>query len=616
MSFDFGKAVDGDGDGGGGGSIHRNISATSLSTTGHSRFHTIRMSRDDLDDESDSSQDPLNASSASSSSVTTGGGDYCCGAGTTKTSSTVTPSYMKSHSTHWTEFHLLFSKDADEELIKSHVHELSNIRFPLVWHPPPAALSANADTNNGSNNNKSSSSHSVSTSSAVVNSTSRKIASLFSDGGGGAVSTTTTSSSEPSHTNDNNNNKSNTCTPTPIAVHASFEVGAHLEHLVVQPKFTWTPVVQPNLTNNNEHGTNNNRINRRELLLSESAPPQIELLSIIRVNKPPRLDRKNYPYARLDRVCCITTNDPNYPNLVLECPSEQERDWLVFSIKLIVARLASIIITRDEDMLHEFFSPYSALMQLDGEDDSEVLDDQKDKGVSDGDGGDGGRRYEEVVEATKGGDRYDVIVTASSSSDNNNKRDREEVSTPRSSTAATFTSTTTAASGASTREEDNTTTRVVIVDDNDEVDYVFTDCNDNNNNIVNVVAVQEDKFDEDDMIDAIVEEAVEEDIDDGNDEEIEAEESDKPEDDDDDVIIGVDDIPFITEQDRDHYASCHHYHDRAHPSSPHGSTSQRSMSKTESPLRYTTTATANGTTTTTTATPAPHADGVIRTFSF
>jgi hypothetical protein len=164
--------------------------------------------------------------------------------------------------------------------------------------------------------------------------------------------------------------------------------------MVVQPKFSWTPVVQPNLSNNTTNNRNNNNRRRRELLLSGSAPPQVELLSIIRVNKPTRLDRNMYPYARLDRVCCITTNDTNYPNIVLECPSEKERDWLVFILKLIVARLASIIITRDEDMLHEFFSPYSALMQLEEEDD---IDNHEIDHDHDG-GPDGHHCYEEEVD--------------------------------------------------------------------------------------------------------------------------------------------------------------------------------------------------------------------------
>jgi len=87
-------------------------------------------------------------------------------------------------------------------------------------------------------------------------------------------------------------------------------------------------------------------------------------LSIIRVNKAcayQRWDRNHYTYARLNCTCVVSTNNTNHSTIVLEARSSQERDWLVFSLKLIVAWLASIIITMDEDMLHEFFSPYSAL---------------------------------------------------------------------------------------------------------------------------------------------------------------------------------------------------------------------------------------------------------------
>ena len=166
-----------------------------------------------------------------------------------------------------------------------------------------------------------------------------------------------------------------TMTPVPMSCHGVFEVGAHLEHMVVQPKFTWSPVLQPNLDDD------------RKILLSGSQPHSVELLSIIRVNTPspsqrPPLhgsgwDRSLYPYCRLDRTVCITTNDLAHPYLVFEARSQKERDWLVVALKLIVARLASIIIVRDEDMLLEFFSPYSALLQLE-EDDHDVHDEADD----------------------------------------------------------------------------------------------------------------------------------------------------------------------------------------------------------------------------------------------
>lgn len=148
-----------------------------------------------------------------------------------------------------------------------------------------------------------------------------------------------------------------------MAVQGAFEVGAHLETTVVQPKFTWSPILQPSMHD------------RRKLVLSESAPNSVELLSIIRVNKPMFLDRVRYPFCRLDRAICITTNDLIHPFVVLEASSPSERDRLVVALKLIVARLASIIIVRNEEMLLEFFSPYSALLQLEDEEDDEDDDD-------------------------------------------------------------------------------------------------------------------------------------------------------------------------------------------------------------------------------------------------
>lgn len=327
---------------------HRRVtSMTSLSTTGHSRFHTIRISPEQVQEGSDSSE----ASSDGFSSIS----------GSTALNPTQKsrrqkrqhehhplPSYFKSFPTHWTEFQLLFSRNVDEDSVKSHVHELSNVRFPLVWHPSALSSTKASESKKGKCNGKTSAA--TAGASDIHCPTSVKIASLSSNANEKQSSETKPGSAKS--------------TQFPINVQGAFEVGAHLDHMVVQPKFTWTPAAQPHRISEDPDA------NHRELFLSGSAPPQVELLSIIRVNKATgkQLDRNLYPYARRDRTCIVTTNDANHPTIVLEARSTQERDWLVFSLKLIVARLASIIITRDEDMLHEFFSPYSALMQLEEED--------------------------------------------------------------------------------------------------------------------------------------------------------------------------------------------------------------------------------------------------------
>eukprot|EP00535_Pseudo-nitzschia_heimii_P004323 CAMPEP_0197194382 /NCGR_PEP_ID=MMETSP1423-20130617/29144_1 /TAXON_ID=476441 /ORGANISM="Pseudo-nitzschia heimii, Strain UNC1101" /LENGTH=1018 /DNA_ID=CAMNT_0042647799 /DNA_START=339 /DNA_END=3395 /DNA_ORIENTATION=+ len=319
----------------------RELSLTSSSTTGHSRFCTIRRSSDQLQEESVSSE----SSSAGFSSLSESTRLQKAQSSGWKQQKHMIPSYFKSHPTHWTEFQLLFSRNVDEDSVKGHVHELSNVRFPLIWHPTTVSTQSSLKT-------KAEAKATAANTGNIYCPTSVKIASLFSN-----------SSSSMSSKTKTTNRKG---TPIPIGVHGTFEVGSHLEHMVVQPKFTWTPQAQPHRIEGEANA------NHHELFLNGSAPPQIELLSIIRVIKatPTQLDRKLYPYARCDKTCVVYTNDTNYPTIVLEARTTQERDWLVFSLKLIVARLASIIITRDEDMLHEFFSPYSALMQLEEEEES------------------------------------------------------------------------------------------------------------------------------------------------------------------------------------------------------------------------------------------------------
>jgi hypothetical protein len=135
-------------------------------------------------------------------------------------------------------------------------------------------------------------------------------------------------------------------TAHPISVVLHFEVGAHLDNNVVQPKLIWSPNNEPDLKN-------------RKVRVSCAEPESLELLSIIRVKKLSLADRKLYPFARLNSACCITATD--HKQYVFEADSTERRDWLMDSIKLVVARLASIIIVRDEEMLVDFFSPFSGL---------------------------------------------------------------------------------------------------------------------------------------------------------------------------------------------------------------------------------------------------------------
>jgi hypothetical protein len=141
---------------------------------------------------------------------------------------------------------------------------------------------------------------------------------------------------------------------------ATFEVGTHLDCKVVQPKLTWSSAKK----------------DQGEKRMSQNDSDWIELLSIIRVVTPNRLNRKHYPFARTDRTFCVITNDNRNPYLVFEADSSAQRDWFVTALKMTVARLASIIIVKNEGMLMEFFSPYAALAGL-GEHENPSLDDDE-----------------------------------------------------------------------------------------------------------------------------------------------------------------------------------------------------------------------------------------------
>ena len=64
-----------------------------------------------------------------------------------------------------------------------------------------------------------------------------------------------------------------------------------------------------------------------------------------------------YPFAKIDRTFSILSHTNE--NFVFEAASTEERDWLVHGLKLVVARLASMIIVGDEHMFVEFFSPWA-----------------------------------------------------------------------------------------------------------------------------------------------------------------------------------------------------------------------------------------------------------------
>lgn len=133
---------------------------------------------------------------------------------------------------------------------------------------------------------------------------------------------------------------------SPVSVQAWFEMGSRLPTTMVQPKFMWQETYQPDL------------LNHKTLRMSCRKPEEVPLLSMIRILKPTTLDRLAFPFAKLDRSFTIQTHSDQL--FVFEASSVSERDRIVHGLKLVVARLASMIIVGDDLMFVEFFSPFGS----------------------------------------------------------------------------------------------------------------------------------------------------------------------------------------------------------------------------------------------------------------
>lgn len=83
------------------------------------------------------------------------------------------------------------------------------------------------------------------------------------------------------------------------------------------------------------------------------AAHSMELLDITRILKVGRIDRQRHPFAKAMHCFVIKTIDND--ELFLEAKSFAERNRLVYSLKLLVARFGAKIIVADESLFGEFF---------------------------------------------------------------------------------------------------------------------------------------------------------------------------------------------------------------------------------------------------------------------
>jgi hypothetical protein len=97
--------------------------------------------------------------------------------------------------------------------------------------------------------------------------------------------------------------------------------------------------------------------NRRKINLSVE---YFDLLEIARIdNSPQDIDRSVYPLAHEPSCFAIKTKTDYF---LFQAQSVGEKFQIVFGLKLVVARLASLLIVRDMTAVEEFFEPVDAVV--------------------------------------------------------------------------------------------------------------------------------------------------------------------------------------------------------------------------------------------------------------
>ncbi|KAG7336713.1 hypothetical protein IV203_036116 [Nitzschia inconspicua] len=128
--------------------------------------------------------------------------------------------------------------------------------------------------------------------------------------------------------------------PAAVCVKLWVEAGVYLiDGTFLLPKLTWLPVHEGNL-------------HARILNTSADSPGSLDLLDVCRVKECESIDRDVYPFANVDRSFVIQTQTGKF---LFETQSRQERGRVVNGLKLVIARLASLLMLRDLRAVDEFF---------------------------------------------------------------------------------------------------------------------------------------------------------------------------------------------------------------------------------------------------------------------
>jgi len=116
-----------------------------------------------------------------------------------------------------------------------------------------------------------------------------------------------------------------------------------LDGTFVLPKLSWTRVIDKT---EGEMGAKSSR------RLAPSEPQNLDLLDICRVFAVEKIDRVLHPFADARKSFFVETQSESF---VFEALTAEERNRIVYGLKLVIARLASMLMLRDARAAEEFF---------------------------------------------------------------------------------------------------------------------------------------------------------------------------------------------------------------------------------------------------------------------
>ena len=141
---------------------------------------------------------------------------------------------------------------------------------------------------------------------------------------------------------------------SPQCVKVWIEAGVYLnDGTFLLPKLTWTKVSavlasgQPAMTESSMESS----LLQPKIKYSPTLE-KLDLLDICRIYPLSTVDRKLHPFALTQKSFCIETQNEQF---VFQAQTIDEKDRIVYGLKLVVARLASLLMLRDIRAAEEFF---------------------------------------------------------------------------------------------------------------------------------------------------------------------------------------------------------------------------------------------------------------------